>query len=1101
MVSAAFARTASGHVVADPVPDQTAVRGPAAQSNPATRSGGGLALDAGDAGAAQVRPEAEASGDHPHRRSSSVVAVLTGYLFLVEIVPSGWAVAGIGAAGTPANIYALIALVWFGASWLTGRVKLPRETRAPRLAIWIFGAAILLAYVSLSSPSRSAVSLELQAADRGLIGLVAWIGVVVIASAGIRDYGELKLLLRRAVIFGCVAAGLEIVEFTLSRDLLASVHLPGLSPSSTVSELMVRGSFVRPSSLAAQPLELAGVLSLLLPFAIQQAFEPDRTRFVRRWLPVGLIGAALPLTVSRTSIIGLAIVLLLLLPTWKPQRRWPALGVLVVGVGMLKLAVPGLISTTAGLFGSFLGDSDDSTQARTADYAGVAPYIEQRPWFGRGFDTFIPSLYRYTDNMYLLSLVEIGIVGALALLGLFLVGYRCGRVGRKLFRDESRRELGQSFAAAMAAALVLSATFDSLGFPMFAGVFFVLLGFSGAYLGIARREAGPAAMRAILPRPINAAPTGTAPINSASINTASINTAPINTVPISSVPKNAVPINAMPTFGTAMSAFSAVRHTMPQRPRTAGGPQTYPLFGTPEWRHVSALLPSEPELRTPQTPDTAALPQPPPDDADADLHGSVRKGVRWSFINTVVMRLGNFLTGVVLARGLLGPREWGLYAIGLAALSVLLAANEMGVSLAIVRWEGDVRRFAPTVLTLSTASSTLLYLLLYFVAPETARLLGSSDATGMLRVLGIAVIIDGISCVPGGMLNRTFAQRRRMAIDAGNFVVSSGLTIGLAVAGFGAMSFAWGSVAGNVVGLVGCGICAPGMLRPGWNRRQARELMRYGLPLAGASLLVLMMLNVDSVVIGATLGPVSLGLYQIAFNMSSWPVRSVSEIARRVSFAGFSRIAGTGKLAGGFGDSLALLMTAAMPASVLLLVLAKPLIHFVYGGQWTLASGALSFLAMLGVLRVAFELAYDCLVAAGRKRALILVQGWWLVALIPTLIFAARARGIAGVGAGHVLVAGPLVAPFFIWALAQAGIGPMIIVRACARPFLGGVVMGAIAFGIQQLHLPLAAGLFASAIPATLVYTAIVWPTLRQIRPKSRSAPKPAAGAVLEAAS
>ena len=38
-------------------------------------------------------------------------------------------------------------------------------------------------------------------------------------------------------------------------------------------------------------------------------------------------------------------------------------------------------------------------------------------------------------------------------------------------------------------------------------------------------------------------------------------------------------------------------------------------------------------------------------------------------------------------------------------------------------------------------------------------------------------------------------------IDAANFVVGSGLTIGLAVAGIGAMSFAWGSVAGNVVGL------------------------------------------------------------------------------------------------------------------------------------------------------------------------------------------------------------------------------------------------------------------------------------------------------------
>lgn len=474
-------------------------------------------------------------------------------------------------------------------------------------------------------------------------------------------------------------------------------------------------------------------------------------------------------------------------------------------------------------------------------------------------------------------------------------------------------------------------------------------------------------------------------------------------------------------------------------------------------------------------------------DDDREFHGNVRRGVRWSFVNTIVLRIGNFATGVVLARGLLGPRDWGLYAIGLAALAVLLAANEMGVSLAIVRWEGDVRRFAPTVLTLSTISSTILYGLLYVVAPEAARLLGSADATGVLRVLGIAVVIDGISCVPAGLLSRNFAQRKRMLIDSANFLVSSGLTIGLAVAGMGAMSFAWGSVTGNLVGLIGCGICAPGMLRPGWNRAEARKLMRFGLPLAGASLLVLMMLNVDSVVVGATLGPVALGLYQIAFNMSSWPVRAVSEAARRVSFAGFSRLAETGRVAEGFAQSLNLLMTASVAPCVLLLTLAKPLIFFVYGGQWTLASGALSFLAMLGVLRTAFELAYDCLVAAGRSKALIITQGWWLIALIPTLIYAARTRGIAGVGAGHIIVAGPLVTPLFLWALAQAGISPKVVLRACARPFIGGAAMAAVALAVVHLSgLSPVPCLFAAATPAMALYLAIEWPTIRRLRRSRR---------------
>jgi O-antigen/teichoic acid export membrane protein len=1028
-------------------------------------------------------------------RSTGIVAVLTGYLILLEIVPSGWVVAPVGGVGTPANIYALLAFLWYGGSWLAGRVAPARHTRPARLAVFLFAGAILASYVSLAGVTRQPTGLELQAADRGLIGLVAWIGTVVIASAGIRDYAELQRVLRRMVNLGSVVGAVGMLEFFLNTDLLTSVHIPGLRQSAEVSDLLTRGAYIRPISLTADPLELAGVLSILLPFAIQQALDPERadSTWLRRWLPVMLIGGALPLTVSRTSIIGLAIILIMMLASWKPSRRWPALGVVAIGVAAVKVAVPGLVSTTINEFSTFFSNSDDSTQARTQDYSGVVQYVEQRPWFGRGFDTFIPSLYRYTDNMYLLSVVEIGFLGVLALLGLYLTGIRCGRVGRRLALDEPRRELGQCFAAAMAATLVLSATFDSLGFPMFAGLVFLLLGCAGAYLGIMRREA---------------------------------------------LGEDAPPIR-LPRRPGASSALrlATVGATMLTRPRVTVGPQAYPLYGEDGWASFGVILqnrmggrrpgsdaPTEPIpiIRAP----LAAPPQPPqetsaaggdglsgagsgsagsgigdadsngsvvtaPPESEPELSGSVHKGVRWSFINTVVMRIGNFLTGVFLARELLGPAEWGLYAIGLAALSILLAANEMGVSLAIVRWEGDVRRFAPTVLTLSTLSSTILYVLLYACAPEAARIFGSSDATSMLRVLGIAVIVDGISCVPAGVLTRNFAQNKRMVIDAANFLVSSGLTIALALDHVGAMSFAWGSVAGNVVGLIGCAICAPGMLRPGWNRTQARELIKFGLPLAGASLLVLMMLNVDSVVIGITLGPIALGLYQIAFNMASWPVRSVSEIARRVSFAGFSRIADSPRLADGFRDSLALLMAASVPACVLLMTLSKPLIFFVYGSQWTLASGALSFLAGLGLLRVAFELAYDCLVAVGRRRALILVQAWWLIALIPVLIFAARERGIAGVGAGHILVAGPLVTPLFLWALAQAGIGPMVVIRACARPFIGGVLMAAVALGIQQLHLSIVLGLFASAIPATVVYLAVVWPMRRMLRPAPATVAEP----------
>ncbi|WP_441246868.1 oligosaccharide flippase family protein [Kitasatospora sp. McL0602] len=465
------------------------------------------------------------------------------------------------------------------------------------------------------------------------------------------------------------------------------------------------------------------------------------------------------------------------------------------------------------------------------------------------------------------------------------------------------------------------------------------------------------------------------------------------------------------------------------------------------------------------------------------LGAKVRSGARLSLLNTVVIRIGNFAAGVVLARGVLGPREWGLYATGMVALGVLLSANEMGVSLAIVRWDRDVREFAPTVLTLSVLSSSALYAALYVAAPTTARLLGSPDATSVLRVLCLSVVIDGIACVPNQIIAREFRQGARMALDLLNFLVTTGTTLVLAYSGHGAMSFAWGALAGNLCALAGCAILVPGSLRPGWRAAEARALVAFGLPLAGASLLVLAMLNVDSMVTGALLGPVALGFYQLAFNVSSWPVRSISEAARRISFAGFSRVAASPEaLADAFGRGLGLLMAAAVPPCVLLATLAVPALDTIYGPRWAPAAGVLRYLALLGLLRIAYELAYDCLAAAGRRSSLISTQGLWLAALVPVLLLGADRWGIAGVGAGHLVVAAAVAAPAFLWALRRSGIGAAVVVRACTRPFIGGAVMATLSYAVFRWTGETRWGMFVAAAVALAAYVPMVLPMRHLLR-------------------
>lgn len=81
-------------------------------------------------------------------------------------------------------------------------------------------------------------------------------------------------------------------------------------------------------------------------------------------------------------------------------------------------------------------------------------------------------------------------------------------------------------------------------------------------------------------------------------------------------------------------------------------------------------------------------------------------------------------------------------------------------------------------------------------------------------------------------------------------------------------------------------------------------------------MLAVFMVNVDYLIVGRLLGSVELGLYLLAFNLSSWPVSMFSVSIARVSVAGFARLAGDPPaLAAAFVRSTGLLMALGCPSA------------------------------------------------------------------------------------------------------------------------------------------------------------------------------------------
>jgi O-antigen ligase len=126
---------------------------------------------------------------------------------------------------------------------------------------------------------------------------------------------------------------------------------------------------------------------------------------------------------------------------------------------------------------------DASVTSRTDSYDTALSFFSISPLFGRGFGTFLPA-YRIVDNQYLLSAIEIGIVGLAALLSLVLIAMIKPLRHRRQWQTQPMRGLGPALFASMLAGGMILAFFDAFAFSQAVGTLFMVIGLCGAYSNI-----------------------------------------------------------------------------------------------------------------------------------------------------------------------------------------------------------------------------------------------------------------------------------------------------------------------------------------------------------------------------------------------------------------------------------------------------------------------------------------------------------------------------------------------------------------------------------------------------------------------------------------
>jgi hypothetical protein len=432
------------------------------------------------AGAAPLAPGSEAASRRWQLTLAALIVVVLAVPIRRYVLPSGLPV-----ELEPYRLLAGVAI----AAWMLALLADPRvRLRASGLEAPI-AALVAAAFASLvANPERvgdvSGEVLKRLGLAAGFLLLTYLIVSVVVSER------QVDALCRVLVAGGGVVAGLALAEWRTGTNVFDQVIPLHLESSAAA----IRGGSVRAYASAQHPIALSALLVMLIPLALHLGRFSARRRWIW-WLLAGLLAVGSMATVSRTSVVMLAAVILSLF-VLRPGETVKLVPAIVAFAVAVQLAVPRMTTALVQSFapeGGILSEQEGlpgvHSSGRLADLAPSIRELGERPLLGEGFGTRVvgagpgePGNALLLDNQWLGSMLETGLVGAIALLWFFArFVRRCGREGA---RDPSARgSLLAALAAAVTAYAVGMLTYDAFSFMQVTLVLFMLVGLGCSLLG------------------------------------------------------------------------------------------------------------------------------------------------------------------------------------------------------------------------------------------------------------------------------------------------------------------------------------------------------------------------------------------------------------------------------------------------------------------------------------------------------------------------------------------------------------------------------------------------------------------------------------------
>lgn len=436
----------------------------------------------------------------------------------------------------------------------------------------------------------------------------------------------------------------------------------------------------------------------------------------------------------------------------------------------------------------------------------------------------------------------------------------------------------------------------------------------------------------------------------------------------------------------------------------------------------------------------------------------------WGTGGSIARMVLQLATQVVLAR-ILGPVEFGLFALGVLVVGISTYFSDIGLAYALIQKKSVNANDIRFVWTWQCFLGLLVSGAIFFSAGLLATFFAKPEAEFIFRWLSLVILINAVTAVSINLLKKELNYKSlQIAQLSSYFLGYVCVGIPLAVAGYGGGSLVASWVVQSGVNLVILYFQVRHPLTFRFWIPDGAKMLGYGLTVLGTNLVNWILNGADKILVGRIFPAYTVGLYTTAFNLVNSPSSALYGNLQSVVFSACARLQDNhDALREVFLRLLSVITLVSFPLFVIVGIGSEVVITAFYGDAWLEAARYLTPFALVMPFLLVWGISTPILWNSGRTR----LELWLQLPMV--FLWSAVLYAVANSPAETVAaVAAFLFAARCITMVVAVGsvikISPWSLLRAIRGGILLTLIMVVISFvlkaGIADLNMNAQAKLF-----------------------------------------